>query len=216
VELAIIISMSLYNPVLATSRLEHTPRHQVARTLSAWSISSSAAIAVCTALGGLLADLTSTRTALAVAGLAVLASPLLLPRLSAAGLTLGAVPQKTEPELRYQDLIDDLLGSAGVTPPPGGAGFGRGAVRFEKKIFVMFVRGRLVLKLPEARVDELVAAREGVRFDANKGTPMREWFSLDEESPLPWLPLARQALDFAQAAHAEQASHAARAGGKSR
>ena len=32
-----------------------------------------------TALGGLLADLTSTRTALAVAGLLVLTSPLLLP-----------------------------------------------------------------------------------------------------------------------------------------
>ena len=80
VELAIIISMSLYNPVLATYRLEHTPSHQIARTLSAWSISSSASIAICTALGGLLADLTSTRTALAVAGLAVLTSPLLLPR----------------------------------------------------------------------------------------------------------------------------------------
>jgi MFS family permease len=38
VELAIIISMSLYNPVLATYRLENTPRHRIARVLSAWSI----------------------------------------------------------------------------------------------------------------------------------------------------------------------------------
>jgi hypothetical protein len=124
-----------------------------------------------------------------------------------------AVPQQTEPEIRYQDLIDDLLGSPGVTPPAGGSGFGRGAVRFQKKIFVMFVRGRLVLKLPAARVDELVVAGEGVRFDANKGTPMREWFSLDPESALPWLPLARQALDFAQDAQAGQAGQAR---GKSR
>jgi hypothetical protein len=131
-------------------------------------------------------------------------------RLSAAGLTLGGVRQETEAEIRYQDLIDDLLGRPGVTPPPGGGGFGRGAVRFGKKIFVMFVRGRLVLKLPAARVDELVADGEGVRFDANKGTPMREWFTLDPESALPWLPLARQALDFAEAAQAAQA------GGKSR
>jgi hypothetical protein len=121
--------------------------------------------------------------------------------LSPAGLTLVAMPQKTEPEIRYLDLIDDLLGWPGVTPPPGGSGFGRGAVRFGRKIFVMFVRGRLVLKLPAARVDELVAAGEGVRFDANKGTPMREWFSLDPESGLPWLPLATEALDFAEAAH---------------
>ncbi len=113
--------------------------------------------------------------------------------------------------MRYQDLIDDLLGCPGVTPPQGGSGFGRGAVRFQKKIFVMFVREQLVLKLPAARIDELVAAGEGVRFDANKGTPMREWFSLDPESGLPWLPLAREALDFAQAAQAAKAAQAARA-----
>ena len=80
VELAIIICMSLYSPVLATYRLEHTPKDRLARTLSAWSISSSAAIAVCTALGGALADATSPRAALAVVGLLILASPLLLPR----------------------------------------------------------------------------------------------------------------------------------------
>ena len=118
------------------------------------------------------------------------------------GLTLGGVRHETEAEAGYQDLVDDLLGQPGVTPPQGGSGFGRGAVRFQKKIFVMFVRGRLVLKLPAARVDELVAAGEGVRFDANKGTPMREWLSLDPESGLAWLPLATEALEFAQAAQA--------------
>jgi len=80
VELAIIIGMSLYSPVLATYRLEHTPQRRVARTLSAWSIGQQASIAGCTALGGLLADVTSPRTALAAAGLLILASPLLLPR----------------------------------------------------------------------------------------------------------------------------------------
>jgi predicted MFS family arabinose efflux permease len=80
VEFAIIVSMSLYNPVLATYRLEHTPRDRIARTLSAWSISSSASIAILSALGGLLASATSPRTAITVAGLLILASPLLLPR----------------------------------------------------------------------------------------------------------------------------------------
>jgi predicted MFS family arabinose efflux permease len=80
VELAIIISMSLYSPVLATYRLEHTPRHRIARTLSAWSIGQQASIAAFTALGGLLAAATGPRTALTVAGLLILASPLLLPR----------------------------------------------------------------------------------------------------------------------------------------
>ncbi|MFC1418530.1 MFS transporter [Streptacidiphilus cavernicola] len=80
VELAIIISMSLYSPVLATYRLEQTPADRTARTLSAWSIGSQASIAVFTALGGLLADATGPRTAITVAGLLILASPLLLPR----------------------------------------------------------------------------------------------------------------------------------------
>lgn len=80
VELAIIISMSLYNPVLATYRLEHTPKHRIARTLSAWSIGQQASIAIFTALGGLLADITSPPTALTVVGLLILVSPLLLPR----------------------------------------------------------------------------------------------------------------------------------------
>lgn len=80
VELAIIVHMSLYTPVLATYRLEQTPQHLVARTLTAWSIGQQAAIAVLTALAGLLADATGPRTALTVAGLLILATPLLLPR----------------------------------------------------------------------------------------------------------------------------------------
>lgn len=79
VEFAIIVNMSLYTPVLATYRLEHTPKQLVARTLSAWSIGQQASVAVLTALGGLLAGATGPRTALTAAGLLILATPLLLP-----------------------------------------------------------------------------------------------------------------------------------------
>ena len=98
---------------------------------------------------------------------------------------------------RYQDLIDQLVGLPGVTPPQGGRGFGRSAVRFNGKIVVMLVRGRLVLKLPADRVGGLVEAGEGDWFDANKGTPMREWLSLRPDSDQAWLPLATEALTFA-------------------
>ena len=82
VELAIIVCMSLYTPVLATYRLENTPADRVARTLTAWSISSGVSIAVLSALGGLLAAATGPRTAIAVAGVLILATPLLLPQVS--------------------------------------------------------------------------------------------------------------------------------------
>jgi MFS family permease len=87
VELAIIVNMSLFTPVLATYRLERTPQHLVARTLSAWSIGQQAVIAALTALAGLLADATGPRTTLTVAGLLILLTPLLLPRRT------GAAPQ---------------------------------------------------------------------------------------------------------------------------
>jgi hypothetical protein len=99
---------------------------------------------------------------------------------------------------RYLDLVDDLVGIEGVTPPPGGSGFGRGSLRLHGKIFAMLVRGRLVVKLPEDRVSALIGADQGVAFDANKGTPMREWFSLDPTSALDWRVLATEALDFAR------------------
>ena len=86
----------------------------------------------------------------------------------------------------------------GVTPPRGGSGFGRTALRFQDKIFAMLVRGRLVVKLPADRVDALVASGQGVRFDANKGRPMKEWFSLDPASGRGWMSLVREALDFAR------------------
>jgi hypothetical protein len=103
---------------------------------------------------------------------------------------------------RYLALVDDLMGIDGVAPPPGGSGFGRGSLRYGGKIFAMLVRGRFVVKLPEARVAEFITAGAGIAFDANKGTPMREWLSLDPESELDWLSLASEALDFARAAAA--------------
>ncbi|WP_433890983.1 MFS transporter [Streptomyces sp. CA-111067] len=78
VELGVITSMGVYTPVLATYRLEQTPSDRLARTLSAWSVTSKAVIAATTALWGLLAALTGPRFALAAAGLLLLTTPALL------------------------------------------------------------------------------------------------------------------------------------------
>jgi MFS family permease len=80
VELGLIASVGVFNPIYATYRLEQTETERVARVLSAWSVSSNAAIATLTVLFGLLAALTSARAAIAVAGALLLATPLLLPR----------------------------------------------------------------------------------------------------------------------------------------
>jgi hypothetical protein len=110
------------------------------------------------------------------------------------------VATETDPAReRYEDLVDDLMGIDGVTPPAGGSGFGRSALRYHGRIFAMLVRGHLVLKLPAGRVTGLVTSGDGVPFDANKGTPMREWLSLDPDSGLNWRALADEAITFARA-----------------
>ncbi|MEU7380567.1 MULTISPECIES: MFS transporter [unclassified Streptomyces] len=80
VQLGLITCCAVYNPVLSTYRLDHTGPDRVARTLAAWSVSTSTAIAALTAAWGLLAAVTSPRIALAAAGVLLLATPLLLPR----------------------------------------------------------------------------------------------------------------------------------------
>ncbi|MFH8694645.1 MFS transporter [Streptomyces chartreusis] len=79
VEFGLITCAGVFNPVLATSRLELTPPDRVTRTLAAWSISTKTATAATTALWGWLAALTGPRTAIALAGALLLATPLLLP-----------------------------------------------------------------------------------------------------------------------------------------
>jgi hypothetical protein len=97
---------------------------------------------------------------------------------------------------RFERLVDELSATPGVTPPGPGRGFGSSALKVQNRIFAMLVRDQLVVKLPGVRVDELVAEGAGLRFDANKGTPMKEWLALDPASPLSWSALAREALDF--------------------
>lgn len=80
VEFGLITCSGVYSPVLATYRLDRIPTDRVARTLSAWSVSGKLCTAALTALWGLLATVTGPRTAIAVAGLLMLLTPILLPR----------------------------------------------------------------------------------------------------------------------------------------
>ncbi|MFF4255492.1 MFS transporter [Streptomyces sp. NPDC001663] len=80
VELGVITSCAVFNPVYSTYRLQQTDTGRVSRVLAAWSVTGKATTAALTALWGLLAGLTGPRTALAIAGALLLATPLLLLR----------------------------------------------------------------------------------------------------------------------------------------
>lgn len=101
------------------------------------------------------------------------------------------------PEERFATLVEEFLNYPGVTPPSEGRGFGSSGLKIQEKIFAMLSGGRLVVKLPKARVDALVASGDGVRFDPRKnGQVMKEWLSVEPASNVDWMELAREALVF--------------------
>jgi hypothetical protein len=89
---------------------------------------------------------------------------------------------------RVQPPADDQTG--------GPRKFGSNGLKVDGKLFAMIVKGRLVVKLPRGRVDELVASRKGVRFDPGHGRVMKEWVTLGPEAKAAWLGLAREARAF--------------------
>ena len=99
-------------------------------------------------------------------------------------------------EKRFARIVDALSGRDGVTVGGGKRGFGSGALQLNGKIFAMLRHDALVVKLPAARVAELIATGVAMPFDAGKGRPMREWATLGEGASRRWLALAREALAY--------------------
>jgi MFS family permease len=79
IEVGLVTCCGLFNPVSATYRLDHTPADRLARTLAAWTITTKFAVAALTATWGLLAGVVGVRVAIGLAGVIMLATPMLLP-----------------------------------------------------------------------------------------------------------------------------------------
>lgn len=108
--------------------------------------------------------------------------------------------EASPPMERFAALEEALHDVAGVDVGAPGSmpakGFGAAALKTGGKIFAMLAKDRLVVKLPRDRVDTLVAAGDGERFDPGHGRLMKEWLSLDPGSGEDWETLAREALAF--------------------
>jgi TfoX/Sxy family transcriptional regulator of competence genes len=103
------------------------------------------------------------------------------------------------PERRYESLVKSFAASSPAARVGEGKGFGStGQLKVGGKIFAMLVRGRLVVKLPRARIHTLIESGEGERFDAGKGKPMAEWFALSSTSTRGWRALAEEAMAFVE------------------
>ena len=93
----------------------------------------------------------------------------------------------------FEPLIKAFADNDEVTC--GGKGFGSTGLKVNGKLFAMPVQGRLVLKLPRARVAQLVESGEGEFFDPGHGRLMKEWVVLDAERK-DRIDLARAALTY--------------------
>ena len=90
-------------------------------------------------------------------------------------------------------VVDAFADDRQVCPPGTGKGFGSGALKVNGKIFAMISsKGEFVVKLPEERVNELVAAGKGSRFDPGRGRVMKAWLVVTADHAS-WLPLAKEA-----------------------
>jgi hypothetical protein len=63
------------------------------------------------------------------------------------------------------------------------------------RIFAMMERGRLVVKLPKMRVNEIVTSGRGKNLEAGLGSVMKEWVVVESDE-LDWVALAREAREF--------------------
>ena len=106
------------------------------------------------------------------------------------------------PEAEFASVIVALRNKPGVTPPSDAERtrrkFGSNGLRINGRVFAMLsAEKRLIVKLPRERVDALVDAGEGERFDPRRnGRVMREWIVMKQSFRANWLQLAGEALDF--------------------
>ena len=109
----------------------------------------------------------------------------------------------TTPAERYAAIVKAFVGRRGVSAESG-RGFGSSALKIDNRIFAMLASGdHFVVKLPRQRVDALVAAGAGTRFDPRRnGKVMKEWMVVGPGLEARWLPLAQEAFAFAKAKRA--------------
>jgi hypothetical protein len=95
---------------------------------------------------------------------------------------------------RFAELTHRFLDQPSVAV---GTGFGASrGLRVGGRIFAIFGESSLTVKLPKRRVDELIEAGIGTRFDPGRGRFMREWVTVSARDVADWESLGEEALAF--------------------
>jgi hypothetical protein len=73
--------------------------------------------------------------------------------------------------------------------------FGSNGLKVNDKLFALWVRGSLVVKLPAEHAARLVAAHQAMPFEPRPGRAMKSWLVITSET-LPWVELAEAAYRY--------------------
>lgn len=93
----------------------------------------------------------------------------------------------------FQRIAGDLLTDPKVTQARM---FGSPGLRSGGKVFAFLWKDGLVIKLPQARVGQLVSGGNAERFDPGHGRVSKEWVSVGADSKRNWPSLVREARGF--------------------
>jgi hypothetical protein len=107
---------------------------------------------------------------------------------------MAAAAEKPAIDPRFAPVVAAFARDRAVTY--GGKGFGSTGLKVRGKLFAMIAsKGQFVVKLPRARVEELVRLHKGKPFDPGHGRLMKEWLALDGSHTM-WVALAREGRSF--------------------
>ena len=96
----------------------------------------------------------------------------------------------------FEAIRAGYIGRDGITEKKM---FGATGLHVNTKCFAMEYKGELVVKLPAARVDALVAEGVAERFDPGHGRRMKEWAAVPAVHSGRWPALSAEAHDFLKA-----------------
>lgn len=96
----------------------------------------------------------------------------------------------------YAKLKEHFSKVKGVTV---NAGRGAQGMKVGNKLFAMFYKGDLVLSLPVARVEQLIATGRGLAFDPGTGRAMKNRVLIPAAKQRSWIKLCEEAATAAGA-----------------